>query len=181
MGGIGIGLEGNRERLGVKGLKLRCLPGAFASALHVLCTLTLACFPSASCVGCFVIFLCSDQLSCRGREGGRVGGDCLGRLGLEEPGSQLWVSGQGLLLCSQPCLCRIAPAPLTVSLSSAPPYSVSQGPYGTGPEGCDIQLPSYPRWGTEAQLLIPNPTIKEPASSTRGCLQVRCKGVPLRG
>lgn len=70
--------------------------------------------------------------------------DCLGRLGVEEPGSQPWVSRQGFL-CS---LWRIALAPLMVSPSNTPPYSaVLQGPNGTDPGGCNTQLPSPHRWG----------------------------------
>lgn len=149
---------------------------SFACAVHTRPGLL-----SLHCSSCWVLcdFSSLRPALLQGKVEGSEG-NCLGRLGLEEPGSQLWASGQGLVLCSQPCLCRAAPTPLTVSLPNTRPYSaVWQGPYGTDPQGCDVQLLHVTGGDTEAQRLAPNPTIKEPASSTRGCLQVWCKRVPL--
>lgn len=61
---------GNRVRSGMMGLKPRCFPRAFVSALHVICIPTLTCLPSVLVCCYFAIFLCSEQLSCREKQKG---------------------------------------------------------------------------------------------------------------
>lgn len=75
------------------GLQPRCLPGSFASAFHMICLPTLACFPSISSMLDTLLFFLLRLARLKGKEEGLEGG-CPGRLDLEELAANSGLTGR---------------------------------------------------------------------------------------
>lgn len=135
--GRGVGREDRND-----GAHTRCSSGAFASALHVLCTSPWLAFPPLPVYGILCHFF--TALISSPAEGGRRlppsgGGDCLG--------SQPWGSQQGQrtpsghLLCPHPIVENSPCTPRGLPFQQPSSSATLQGPDGTDAKGCGIQPP----------------------------------------